>query len=106
MSQIIFVAADGSEFPVDAKIGDSVMRAATAKGIRGIEAECGGALACATCRVEIPSDWQQRLPAASDAEREMLECCDFAAPVTRLSCQIMVTEELGGLRVMVPDSQY
>jgi 2Fe-2S ferredoxin len=92
---------------VDARPGQSVMRAALDAGVEGIVADCGGMLTCATCHVYVASDWVGRLPGPSDEETGML---DFTAAdrrgASRLSCQIQVGPETEGLTVELPDSQY
>lgn len=106
MPKITFISADGGQTTVEAGDGDSVMQAALASGIEGIVAECGGSMMCATCHVYVDEDWKLAVGDASDDERAML---DFAAsevrPVSRLSCQIAVTDDLDGLVVHLPDAQ-
>ncbi|GLS99082.1 2Fe-2S ferredoxin [Sphingobium jiangsuense] len=106
MVTITYITSDGREFTVNAEIGDTVMRAAQAHGVPGIEAECGGGLTCATCRVGIPPEWQGRLSPASADEQTMLEYCEDPAPATRLSCQIEIDQSLDGLRVTIPETQH
>lgn len=106
MPAITFVSADGAESTVAAKDGESVMEAARANNIDGITAECGGAMACATCHVYVAAEWADKVGAASDSEREMLE---FAAcepdDTSRLSCQITLGPDLDGLVVRLPEAQ-
>lgn len=106
MPKITFVSPDGGRATVEAGDGDSVMQVALASGIEGIVAECGGSMMCATCHVYVDEDWKLAVGDASDDERAML---DFAAsevrPVSRLSCQIAVTDDLDGLVVHLPDAQ-
>lgn len=107
MIQIRFLRADGAEQTLEAATGQSLMIAATAADVRGIEGDCGGSLTCATCHVMLDEPWLGRLPPASADERDML---DFAAsPVeagSRLACQIRLQPELDGLVVRLPQQQY
>lgn len=103
MPFITFVQPDGSEQVVDADSGASMMAYATRDAVPGIEAECGGAMSCATCHVHILPDWQATVGPASDQERGMLDWMDNYAPeASRLSCQIILTDEMDGMRVTVP----
>jgi len=106
MVQITFTDSEGTARTVDAEIGSTVMETAIKNDIPGIEAECGGACACATCHVYVEDGWMEKLPAMNDLERDML---DFAFDVkdnSRLSCQIKVSPELEGLVVRTPARQY
>ena len=107
MIQIRFIAADHSVHDIQAQVGQSLMKAAVDAGVRGIEADCGGTLSCATCHVMVDAPWAEQLPPPEPDERDML---DFAAsPLTigsRLSCQIVLTPDLDGLQVHLPASQY
>ncbi|OAN75715.1 2Fe-2S ferredoxin [Sulfitobacter sp. EhC04] len=101
-----FMTADGEKHTVTVSPGLTLMEAAVSNMVPGIEAECGGALACATCHVFIDPTWLSKTPAKSDGEIGMLE---FAAGVqenSRLSCQIKLTEELDDIVVHIPSTQY
>jgi len=100
MARIIYREANGTEHVREVAEGTSVMRGALATGVPGIQAECGGAAACATCQVRVDPDWFYRLPAPQDLESSMLDEEDLEARV-RLSCQIVVTPELEGMIVEV-----
>ena len=108
MALVTYVEFDGARHEVEVPQGDSVMQGAVNNMVSGIVAECGGALACATCHCYVDDDWIDRVgPPASDAEKQMLECA--AAPIkrgSRLSCQIAVNEALDGLVVRLPESQF
>jgi 2Fe-2S ferredoxin len=106
MPRIIFEQPDGSERAVDMAGGQSVMQGAVRASVRGIDADCGGALSCATCMVYVAPDWVDRLPAKSPDEDGMLQFSPHAADTSRLSCQIMVDDSLNGLRLKVPASQH
>ncbi|MGH6707871.1 MAG: 2Fe-2S iron-sulfur cluster-binding protein [Bradyrhizobium sp.] len=106
MPRVIFVHANGSENGAESVAGSSVMQAAIANGIEGIVAECGGSAMCATCHVYIGDDWQARLPEMGSVEDEMLEStASQRTNESRLGCQIVMTAELDGLRVMLPERQ-
>ncbi len=103
MPKIAYLQPDGSRQTFDVTVGLSVMRGAIDNQVRGIVAECGGACACATCKVHISPEWAARLAPAEAMEEAMLE---GAATGVRLSCQIEVSQALDGLVVEVPASQY
>ena len=92
---------------IQAKPGQSLMKAALAANIEGVAADCGGTLTCATCHVMVREPWLSQIPPKHDDEDGML---DFAAcarqPNSRLSCQIMLTEAMDGMEIDLPDSQY
>lgn len=106
MARIKYIAADGAETEVEAANGLSVMQAAVNNGVQGIVAECGGACSCATCHVHVDPEWFAKLPPPEDMEREMLEFVIDPADTSRLSCQIKITDDLDGLVVHTPASQY
>lgn len=106
MAKITFIQPDGSQQVVEAKPGMTVMEAAKLEQVPGIEAECGGACACATCHVYVDDAWRERTGTPSEMEEDML---DFAFDVregSRLSCQIKVTDALDGLVLRVPAKQF
>ncbi|KQV64118.1 2Fe-2S iron-sulfur cluster-binding protein [Caulobacter sp. Root343] len=106
MLKITFVQLDGARRDVEASAGISVMQAATRNGVAGIDAECGGACACATCHVYVDEAWRERVGPPQGGEADMLE---FALEVdpdrSRLSCQITISEALDGLVVHLPAAQ-
>ncbi|MCI2811248.1 2Fe-2S iron-sulfur cluster-binding protein [Eoetvoesiella caeni] len=106
MALISFVLADGSQHDIEAAEGTSVMEAAVAHNLPGIDADCGGACACATCHVYVASDWVERLPPRAEQEEKMLEFAIGTRKNSRLSCQLCVSAEFNGLQVEVPESQY
>ena len=97
--------AGGGEISVDAAAGQSLMAIAKAHGVPGIEAICGGAMACGTCHVYVDGVWLARLPPPSAAELEIVDCGVDPRPGSRLACQIALTDELDGLAVTVPAAQ-
>ena len=106
MAKITFIQNNGTEQTVDAVAGSTVMEAAVKNQVPGIDADCGGACACATCHVYVDPDWFAKLPARAAMEEDML---DFAFDVrdnSRLSCQIKVSDAIDGLRVNVPAKQF
>jgi 2Fe-2S ferredoxin len=107
MPKITYVEHNGKAHTVDAPMGGSVMEGAVKNNVPGIDADCGGACACATCHVYVDPNWTAALGEASETEAAMLE---FAAePVetnSRLSCQMRVTADLDGLIVRLPRRQH
>ena len=107
MIKIHLVAADATETVLEARPAGSLMQAAVAANVAGIEADCGGLLTCATCHVYVREPFAARLPPPSADELGMLE---FTAsprqPNSRLSCQLELTQELDGLTVDLPAKQY
>jgi 2Fe-2S ferredoxin len=106
MARITFIQPDGSEQVVDAVPGITVMEAAKLNMVPGIEAECGGACACATCHVYIDEDWREKTGTPSQMEEDMLDFAFDVRESSRLSCQIRVTPGLDGLVVRVPAKQF
>jgi 2Fe-2S ferredoxin len=104
--RIIFIQPDGAEQPVDVAVGWSVMEGAVKNLVPGIDADCGGACACATCHVYVDPGWLAALPRKSEMEEAMLDFAQVVAPNSRLSCQLRVTSEMDGLVVRVPISQH
>lgn len=103
MPKVIFEQANGDAETVIAVGGGSVMVAAIQHGIDGIDAECGGSLACGTCHVYVDVEWLSRLQPAKEAELAMLELVSAPRrPCSRLACQISMVDELDGLKVLVP----
>jgi 2Fe-2S ferredoxin len=106
MPQVNFRYPGGEARTVDAPIGSSIMRAAVDNGLPGIQAECGGALTCATCHVHVEDGWTDRLPAPDFAEIELLEMVEDFRPNSRLSCQILLDQPLDGIVVSVPQASF
>lgn len=105
MTQITFIDAQGTARIVAADDGATLMETAVRNAIPGIEAECGGACACATCHVYVDPAWQDRLPAPQTMEEDMLDFAFDVRPNSRLSCQIRIKPELDGLTVTTPERQ-
>ena len=105
MVKIIYVQSDGARQEIDGDIGATVMETAVKNQIAGIEADCGGACACATCHVYVEAPWDKITGAPSEMEEDML---DFAYDIrdnSRLSCQLKISAELDGLVVHIPEQQ-
>lgn len=106
MPDITFIQADGTEHCLEAPAGISLMQVASGAGIAGILADCGGQARCATCHVYVDPAWADRLPAPRPIELAMLDCTAAERqPDSRLSCQVMITEDLQGLVVRLPEFQ-
>jgi 2Fe-2S ferredoxin len=105
MTKITFIDAAGQARTVDAEDGSTVMETALKNAVPGIEAECGGACACATCHVYVDESWVERLGKAEQMEEDMLDFAFDVRPTSRLSCQIKVRPELDGLTVSTPEKQ-
>jgi 2Fe-2S ferredoxin len=105
MANITYVQHDGTEQTVDVKNGLSVMEGAIKNDIEGIDADCGGACACATCHVYVDEAWLDKLGRPNPMEGSMLDFAENREANSRLSCQIKVNDELDGLIVRLPESQ-
>lgn len=106
MAKITFIEHDGTEHAVEAENGMTVMEAAIKNSVPGIDADCGGACACATCHVYVEPDWTDKTGTAEQMEEDMLDFAFDVRESSRLSCQIKVTEALDGLVVRVPEKQF
>jgi ferredoxin, 2Fe-2S len=105
MPKITFIDATGTARSVEAETGSTVMEAAIRNGIPGIEAECGGACACATCHVYVADDFMKVVGKPASMEEDMLDFAFDVRPTSRLSCQIKVSASLDGLTVTTPARQ-
>ena len=105
MTKITFIDSGGEARNVDAEQGSTVMEAAVRNGIPEIEAECGGACACATCHVYVEPDWLDVVGKPEPMEEDMLDFAFEVKPTSRLSCQIKVKSDLDGLVVTTPGKQ-
>ena len=106
MPRITFIQPDGNQQVVEGQAGATVMETAKKHMIDGIEAECGGACACATCHVYVDEAWREQVGGPNEMEEDMLDFAFDVKPVSRLSCQIKVTDKLDGLIVRVPEKQF
>ena len=106
MAKITFIQPDGTSQVVEAEPGSTVMEAAKLNDVPGIEAECGGACACATCHVYIDDAWRKKVGVAESMEEDMLDFAFNVLEESRLCCQITVSKALDGLVVRVPEKQF
>ncbi|GAB5456766.1 MAG: 2Fe-2S iron-sulfur cluster-binding protein [Henriciella sp.] len=106
MAKIIYVDHEGTERVVEATNGESVMESAIKNSIPGIDADCGGACACATCHVYVDEAFMDKVGSPEDMEQSMLDFAENVQANSRLSCQISVNDDLDGLKVTTPESQH
>jgi ferredoxin, 2Fe-2S len=108
MPKITYIEFNGTAHEVEVPVGMSVMRGAITQGVPGIDADCGGQCACATCHVYVEEVWREHIgpPEAASMEENMLSFAAVTQPNSRLSCQITVTEALDGLIVRMPEGQH
>ena len=105
MPKITYIENSGNSQTIEVANGLSVMEGAVQNDIPGIDADCGGGMACATCHVYIKEDWWDKLPNKEDGEEDMLDMAHEPNKFSRLSCQIIVSDELDGLEVSIPSKQ-
>jgi 2Fe-2S ferredoxin len=106
MPKITYVEFSGKEHAIEVKAGLTVMEGAVKHNVPGIDADCGGACACATCHVYVDAAWTDKVGSPSAMEESMLDFAENVEPNSRLSCQIKVTDALDGLVVRMPESQH
>jgi 2Fe-2S ferredoxin len=106
MAKITYIEFSGAEHTIDVRNGFTVMEGAVKNNVPGIDADCGGACACATCHVYVDPAWVEKTGKASAMEESMLDFAENVTETSRLSCQIKVTDELEGLIVRMPESQH
>ena len=105
MAKITYNTHDSRTHTIDVQNGLSVMEGAVQNDIPGIDADCGGGMACATCHIYVKEDWWDKLPNKEDGEEDMLDMAYEPNKFSRLSCQIIVSDELDGLEVSIPSKQ-
>jgi ferredoxin, 2Fe-2S len=105
MTKLTFIAFDGTRIEVDAPNGSTAMENAIRNDVPGIDAECGGACACATCHVYVDEAWREIVGDPEPMEEDMLDFAFDVRPSSRLSCQIRITDKLDGLILSVPERQ-
>ena len=105
MPKITYIDDEGNSKTIEVENGLSVMEGAIQNNIPGIDADCGGSMACATCHVYVEEKWLNRLPKAEDAEVDMIDMAFEPKKNSRLSCQLIVSDELNGLTVTTPSKQ-
>ena len=106
MAKVTYVENDGTEHTIEVANGLTLMEAAVKQGIPGIDGDCGGACACATCMVYVPEEWQGKLKEIETMEETMLDFCERREDNSRLSCQIVASVEIDGIRLQMPESQH
>ena len=106
MPVVTYISFNGAINEIEVESGTSVMQGAVDNMIDGIVAECGGSCSCATCHCYVDEAWVSKIPPASEMEKDMLECVLEPQENSRLSCQIKVTDDLDGLVVRLPESQF
>ena len=105
MPKIKYIEHNGKSYVIDVSNGLSVMEGAVQNNVPGIDAECGGSMACATCHVYVKEEWFNKLPQKEEGEEDMLDLAFEPRKHSRLSCQILVSNELDGLVVDLPEKQ-
>ena len=106
MPEVTYIEINGTAHRVEVPVGTTLMRGAVDNNVPGIDADCGGECACATCHVYVDAAWLGKLEPKSDMEETMLDFAQELEPNSRLSCQIKVTPELDGMIVKTPKSQH
>ena len=105
MAKITYIEHSGKPHTIQVQNGLTVMEGAVQNNIPGIDADCGGSMACATCHVYVKEEWLNKLPKKEDGEEDMLDMAFEPKQNSRLSCQILVSDELDGLTVSIPSKQ-
>ena len=105
MPKITYIEHSGKSHTIEIANGLSVMEGAVQNNIPGIDADCGGSMACATCHVYVKEDWFNKLPKKEDGEEDMLDMAFEPKSNSRLSCQLTVSDDLDGLVVSIPSKQ-
>jgi 2Fe-2S ferredoxin len=105
MTKITYQDNQGNSKTIDVENGLTVMEGAIQNDIPGIDADCGGSMACATCHVYVEEKWLNKIPKAEEAEIDMIDMAYDPKKNSRLSCQLIITDELDGLKVTTPAQQ-
>ena len=105
MAKITYIENSGSSHTIEVANGLSVMEGAIQNNVPGIDADCGGSMACATCHVYVKEEWFDKLPKKEDGEEDMIDMAYEPNKFSRLSCQLIVSDELEGLVVNLPEKQ-
>ncbi len=106
MPKVTYIEASGKEHVIEAPVGQTVMEAAVKNAVPGIDADCGGACACATCHVYVDEAWTAKVGESNSMEQSMLDFANDVETNSRLSCQIKISAELDGLVVRLPKRQH
>ena len=105
MPKITYIDSSGNQKTIEVEKGLSVMEGAIQNNVPGIDADCGGGMACATCHVYVKEEWFNKLPKAEDGEQDMIDMAFEPKKNSRLSCQLIVSDELDGIIVTTPSKQ-
>ena len=105
MAKITYIENSGEKHIVEVQKGLTVMEGAVANNVPGIDADCGGGMACATCHVYVKEDWFDKINKKNEGEDDMLDQAYEPKKNSRLSCQIQVTDDIDGLEVYLPEKQ-
>ena len=105
MPKITYIEHNGKIHSIEVANGLTVMEGAVQNNIPGIDADCGGSMACATCHVYVEEKWLSKLPKAEEGEIDMIDMAFEPKKNSRLSCQLIVTDEMDGLEVTTPEKQ-
>ena len=105
MTKIVYIEHSGKSHSINVQNGLTVMEGAIQNNIPGIDADCGGSMACATCHVYVKEEWFNKLPEKEDGEEDMLDMAFEPKKNSRLSCQLIVSDDLDGLKVTTPSKQ-
>ena len=105
MPKITYIEHNGINHTIEVANGLTVMEGAIQNNIPGIDADCGGGMACATCHVYVKEEWFSKLPKKEDGEEDMIDMAHEPNKFSRLSCQLTVSDELDGLIVKLPEKQ-
>ena len=105
MAKINYIDHSGNKIEINVENGLTVMEGAVQNNVPGIDADCGGSMACATCHVYVEEKWLDKLPKAEEAEVDMIDMAFDPKKNSRLSCQLIVSDELNGLIVTTPEKQ-
>jgi 2Fe-2S ferredoxin len=106
MPKVIYIEHNARRHEIEVPVGHTVMRGAVDNGVPGIDADCGGECACATCHVYVDGDWLARTGDRTEMEQSMLSFAAVTQDNSRLSCQIVMADSLDGLVVTLPDGQH
>ena len=105
MTKITYIEHNGKEHTIDVQNGLTIMEGAVQNNIPGIDADCGGSMACATCHVYVKDEWYDKLDEKSEGEDDMIDQAYEPKKNSRLSCQLIVSDDLDGLVVNIPTKQ-
>ena len=105
MSKVTYIEHNGKSHTIDVQNGLTVMEGAIQNNVPGIDADCGGSMACATCHVYVKEEWFNNLPKKEDGEEDMLDMAFEPKKNSRLSCQLIISDDLDGLVVDLPEKQ-